>query len=260
MRFNSNVTKQQHSQLAAGWHAVATALQAQQPVEAVYLDRDRQDGRVREIEALAEVAGVAVRAIASAELDAMAAGIRHQGCLARVRSVEALGEDGLEALLAAVEEPFILVLDQVQDPHNLGACLRSAAAAGVHAVVVPRDRAVGLTPTVRKVAAGGAELVPVARVTNLARTLRRMQQRGIWIVGMADSSHAPLDQVDLRGGLALVLGSEGTGMRRLTSRSCDTLAGIPMVGGVASLNVSVAAGICLFEALRQRRVPVAGDD
>lgn len=237
---------------------MATVLQTAQPVEAVYVDAERQDARVRELVALAEVAGVAVRRIARSKLDDMAGGVRHQGCLARVRSADALGEDGLESLLSTVSQPLVLVLDQVQDPHNLGACLRSAAAAGAHAVVVPRDRSVGLTPTVRKVAAGGAELVPVARVTNLARTLRRLQEQGIWIVGMADSEADPLDQVDLRGGLALVLGSEGTGMRRLTRHTCDSLAGIPMIGGVASLNVSVAAGICLFEALRQRRGSGAG--
>lgn len=247
------MSKNQQSQLAAGWHAVAAALQAAQPVEAVYLDRERRDARVREIESLASVAGVPIRAVARSELDGMADGVRHQGCLARVRSAEPLSENGLEAVVSSVSEPLILVLDQVQDPHNLGACLRSAAAAGAHAVVVPRDNAAGLTPAVRKVAAGGAELVPVARVTNLARTLRRLQGMGIWVVGMADTAETTIDQVDLRGGLALVLGSEGTGMRRLTSRTCDTLASIPMAGGVASLNVSVATGICLFEALRQRR-------
>lgn len=247
------MAKHQQSHLAAGWHAVATALQAAQPVAAVYVDRDRQDARAREIESLAEAAGVPVRPVARSELDGLAPEVRHQGCLAQVHAAEPLGEAGLDAAVAAAAQPLILVLDQVQDPHNLGACLRSAAAAGVHAVVVPRDNAAGLTPAARKVAAGGAELVPVARVTNLARTLRRLQDHGVWVVGMADAAEAPLDQVDLRGGLALVLGSEGTGMRRLTNRTCDTLAGIPMAGGVASLNVSVAAGICLFEALRQRR-------
>lgn len=246
------MSKEQQSQLAAGWHAVATALRAAQSVDAVYVDRERQDTRVQHIQSLADVADVPVRPVARSELDAMAGGVRHQGCLARVGAAQSLNEDGLDAVVSGVSQPLVVVLDQVQDPHNLGACLRSAAAAGAHAVVMPRDRSVGLTPTVRKVAAGGAELVPVARVTNLARTLRRLQDNGLWVVGMADSAATPLDQVDLRGGLALVLGSEGRGIRQLTRRTCDTLASIPMVGGVASLNVSVATGVCLFEALRQR--------
>lgn len=239
--------------LAAGWHAVESALQTGQSVSGVYIDDARSDERVHAIESLAEVAGVPVHLAPKAQLDDMAAGVRHQGCLAQVQSAKPLDEGGLLALVATLEQPFILVLDQVQDPHNLGACLRSAAAAGVHAVVVPSDNAVGLTATARKVAAGGAELVPLARVTNLARTLRALQAQNIWLVGMADEAETPLYQVDLRGGLALVLGSEGSGLRRLTGETCDALVGIPMTGGVASLNVSVATGVCLFEALRQRQ-------
>lgn len=250
----ANVPKNEQQQLAAGWHAVASALQAGQAVASVYVDRDRNDARSREIEALAADAHVSVQVLDRSELDRMASGIRHQGCLAHVHSPEPLDEDGLEAAISAVVSPLILVLDQVQDPHNLGACLRSAAAAGAHAVVVPRDRSAGLTPAARKVAAGGAELVPMARVTNLARALRRLQAAGVWVVGTADCADTPVDHVDLTGGLALVLGSESAGLRHLTIRTCDTLATIPMMGGVASLNVSVAAGICLFEALRQRRV------
>jgi 23S rRNA (guanosine2251-2'-O)-methyltransferase len=151
------------------------------------------------------------------------------------------------------EPPFLLLLDGVVDPHNLGACFRSADAAGVHALVAPKDRSVGLTETVRKVACGGAEHLPFVRVTNLARTLRKLKERGIWVAGTSDGADTALYEADLTGPLALVMGSEGKGLRQLTAGLCDFLVRIPMVGRVESLNVSVATGICLFEALRQRK-------
>jgi 23S rRNA (guanosine2251-2'-O)-methyltransferase len=166
--------------------------------------------------------------------------------------VAARSEDDLYALLEKVKTPLLLVLDQVQDPHNLGACLRTADAAGVHAVIAPKNRAVSLTDTVRRIAAGGAEHVPFVQVTNLARTLGLLQEDGIRIVGTADEAKGTLYDADLTGPLAIVMGFEGSGLRRLTQKTCDELVRIPMFGAVECLNVSVATGVCLFEALRQR--------
>ncbi len=170
------------------------------------------------------------------------------------KAVTIKNEDDLFAILGSLKEPpFLLLLDCVQDPHNLGACLRSADAAGVHAVVAPKDRAVSLTETVRKVACGAAEHVPLVTVTNLARTLKQLKEAGLWLVGTADDATQSLYDVDLTGPLALVMGAEGEGLRRLTRQCCDFLVHIPMAGSVGCLNVSVATGVCLFEAVRQRR-------
>jgi len=166
----------------------------------------------------------------------------------------ALTEPDLEDLLSTAIDPLFLILDQVQDPHNLGACLRSAAAAGASAVILPKDRSAALTPAARKVAAGAAEVVPVIRITNLSRCIKTMQQYGVWVVGTAADADATIHSVDLRGPMALVLGGEAGGLRRLTAENCDVLASIPMTGAVESLNVSVAAGVCLFEAVRQRNL------
>jgi 23S rRNA (guanosine2251-2'-O)-methyltransferase len=169
------------------------------------------------------------------------------------KQVAAKNEDDLFALLDGLQEsPFLLILDCIQDPHNLGACLRSADAAGVHAVVVPKDRSVSLTDTVRQVACGAAEHVPLVMVTNLARTLEKLKEAGLWLVGTADDAPQSLYDIDLTGPLAIVMGAEGTGLRRLTREACDFLVRIPMAGAVECLNVSVAAGVCLFEAVRQR--------
>lgn len=164
-----------------------------------------------------------------------------------------LDEDGLLALVAAQPQPFVLILDCVQDPHNLGAILRTADAAGVHAVVAPKDKAVGITETVRRVSVGAADQVPFAQVTNLARTMDQLKAAGLWLVGTSDQAAKSIHETDLKGPLALVLGAEDKGMRRLTEERCDFLAAIPMAGKVPCLNVSVAAGVCLFEAVRQRR-------
>lgn len=234
------------------------------PVEAVFADNAGacrvlwvQDGAVNgRLDRLcrhAQGAGIRIERAPRRVLDELVAGARHQGVVAQVEGRGASDETGLAALLAGLDEPpLLLVLDGVQDPHNLGACLRSADAAGAHGVVVPKDRAVGLTPVVRKVACGAAETVPLFTVTNLARTLRSLKDEGVWIYGAAGESRESAYELDLKGPLALVLGGEGKGLRRLTREHCDVLVRIPMAGRVESLNVSVAAGVLLFETRRQR--------
>ena len=241
--------------LIYGLHAVTAALHSEpEQVRGLWLERQRRDGRMQSLLDQAAGQGVAVHLTDRAELDRLSGGARHQGVVARleIRS-RGYNEADLPALLAAAERPaLLLALDGVQDPHNLGACLRSAAAAGVHAVIAPADRAVGLNATVRKVASGGADIVPFVSVTNLARTLRSLQEQGVWVVGAAGEADATLYEVDFTLPTAIVLGAEEKGLRRLTREVCDRLARIPMAAGMASLNVSVAAGIFLFEARRQR--------
>jgi 23S rRNA (guanosine2251-2'-O)-methyltransferase len=239
--------------LVYGLHAVEAVLRAPGRVREVWLDVARRDQRVRALAEQLQKAGVAHSWVTRERLDELAGGARHQGAAARVRPAQTLNESDLEGLLISLQEPpFLLILDGVQDPHNLGACLRSADAAGVHAVIAPRDRACGLNATVRKVAVGAAETTPFVQVTNLARTLRLLRDAGVRIIGAAGETETSLFQADLTGPLALVLGAEEKGLRRLTREHCDQLVRIPMRGTVESLNVSVAAGICLFEALRQR--------
>jgi 23S rRNA (guanosine2251-2'-O)-methyltransferase len=185
-------------------------------------------------------------------LDDKARGANHQGIMARVKSAKQLNENDLDAIVASQEQPLLLILDGVTDPHNLGACLRNADAAGVAAVIVPKDKSAPMTATVSKVACGAAETVPLVRVTNLARTMRALQEQGVWIAGTAGEATHDIYQAKLTGPLAIVMGAEGDGMRRLTRETCDDLIKIPMAGSVSSLNVSVASGICLFEAVRQR--------
>jgi len=235
-----------------GFHAVMAALEdaAVKPQE-VLLAAHRQDERSRRVTELAQAAGVALRLVPKSELDLLAPELRHQGVLALMPERVFEGEDALD--LPATPDRMLLVLDGVQDPHNLGACLRTAEAAGVQAVVVPKDRAAGLTPVVRKAAAGAAERIAVISVTNLARTLRQLKERGYWITGLAGEADESLYDVDLTGPVVLVLGAEGEGLRRLTKEHCDRLVRIPMAGKAESLNVSVAAAVCLFEAVRQRR-------
>jgi len=238
-----------------GMHAVRTLLQ-QRPERAalLLLQKGREDARATELMRLARDAGVRTEWRDLHELDRVAGNERHQGACVQVKASGPLGEGALDELLdRATAPPLLLVLDGVQDPHNLGACLRTADAAGVTAVIVPRDRAAGLSPTVRKVASGAAETVPLIQVVNLARTLRWLKEREIWIVGTDDQAPQPLFKTQLTGPLTLVLGAEGQGLRRLTRENCDALVSIPMRGVVESLNVSVAAGVLLFEALRQRQ-------
>ena len=245
-------------ELIHGLHAVTAALEYEpEQVRGLWVERQRRDRRIQALRDQATKQGIAVHLTDRVELDRLAGGARHQGVVARLAVRQrTLGEADLPGLLAAAEGPLLLlVLDGVQDPHNLGACLRSAAAAGVHAVIAPADRSVGLNATVRKVACGAAEIVPVVTVTNLARALRALQEQGVWIVGAAGDAADSLYDVDFTPSTAIVLGGEEKGLRRLTREVCDRLAQIPMAeGGVESLNVSVAAGIFLFEARRQRGI------
>lgn len=237
-----------------GIHAVQTLLKnAADRVEQLYVLKTRRDQRMTKLLALAEKQGISCRLLSREQLDEMADG-NHQGVVADCRPGEIHDEAFLQRMLDNLEEPpFLLILDGVTDPHNLGACLRTAEAAGVHAVIAPKDNAATINSTVRKVASGAAELVPYVPVTNLARTLRSLKERGIWLVGTAGEAEKNLYETDLRGPLGIVMGAEGEGMRRLTREACDFLAHLPMVGGgVSSLNVSVAVGVCLYEALRQR--------
>ena len=237
-----------------GMHAVRALIERRAPaVRRVLVQHGRDDRRIHELVVLARAREIAVETRPAAELDALAGGGVHQGVVAKVAAAAPLAEEDLLVRLGAGgRAPLLLVLDGVQDPHNLGACLRTADAAGADAVVVPRDRAVGLTPVVRKVAAGAAETVAFVQVTNLARFLRALKEQGLWIVGTDDAADTLHYAADLKGPLALVLGAEGAGMRRLTREHCDFVVRVPMRGGVASLNVSVAAGVVLYEALRQR--------
>lgn len=235
-----------------GFHPVASCLRHRaDTIRDVYFDAARNDQRIRQLASAFEHAGVRVSRVTAARLTQLAGDAAHQGVVARVESVPLA--KNLDSLLDALLQPaLLLVLDGIQDPHNLGACLRVADAMGVHAVVAPKDRAVSLTPTVAKVASGAAETVPYFAVTNLARTLREMKERSIWVIGTHHEADENLSERDLTEPLALVMGAEGEGLRRLTRETCDHLIRIPMVGTVASLNVSVAAGICLYETCRQR--------
>ena len=244
--------------LVYGFHAVMARLrQRADSVREVYLDSGREDARARSLLALARERGVRVQQLPGERIDGMLPGVRHQGAACVVSADERAPhlDDILDDL---TEAPLLLVLDGVQDPHNLGACLRSAAAMGVHAVVAPKDRAVGITPVVEKVASGAVETVPYIMITNLARTLNELRERDLFVVGLAGDGDTPLEDAALSGALALVLGAEGTGLRRLTRERCDVLANIPIGGGIESLNVSVATGICLYEACRQRRAVAPG--
>ena len=241
--------------LIGGLQAVQAALRYD-PSRAreAWLDRRRRDGRLEKLRRQLEACDCAVHEVDARALEGKLAGINHQGVILAWQGRPPRGDNALgEHLDGLARPPFLLVLDQVQDPHNLGACLRSADAAGVDAVITPRDRAVGLTPVVHRVAAGAAEAVALFQVTNLARCLRELGARGVWRFGLAEAAEAGLYEVDLTGPVALVLGAEGKGLRRLTREHCDRLIAIPMAGQVASLNVSVATGVALFEALRQRQ-------
>jgi len=234
-----------------GFHAVLASLRADPgSVTEIFLDEARNDARARDLAAAAEKAGVRLMRVPAKRLDGFYGGGRHQGVVARVATRRAA--DSLEALLEGVEKPLLLVLDGVTDPHNLGACLRVANAAGAHAVIAPKDRAAGISAAVSKVASGAAELTPYFMVTNLARTLGELKERNIWVVGADERAGTSLYAASLPDSIAWVLGAEGEGMRRLTRESCDLLVRIPTHGGVASLNVAVAAGVCLYESVRRR--------
>ncbi len=237
-----------------GIHAVKAVL-ASDPARfiEVFVLKGRQDERLLPVLNELQMLGITIQQAGRKALDDKVRGASHQGIVARVRPGKQYNENDLEDLLADKENPLLLVLDGVTDPHNLGACLRNADAAGAVAVIVPKDRSAQLNATASKVACGAAEVVPLVRVTNLARTLRALQEQGVWVVGTAGEATHDIYHSKLTGPLAIVMGAEGEGMRRLTRETCDDLIKIPMAGSVSSLNVSVATGICLFEAVRQRQ-------
>lgn len=237
-----------------GFHAVGVRLKTAPPsIEEIYFEPTRRDARMRQFLERAREVGVRLIEADGLRLARMAGNAGHQGVVAKVHPLPQAHslDDWLDGLAPDVR-PLLLVLDGVTDPHNLGACLRVADGAGAHAVIAPKDHAVGINATVAKVASGAAETVPYFMVTNLARTLNELKERAIWIIGTSDDAPRTLYQSDLKGPCALVLGAEGSGMRQLTRKTCDELVSIPMQGAVESLNVSVASGICLYEALRQR--------
>jgi 23S rRNA (guanosine2251-2'-O)-methyltransferase len=242
-------------ELIFGIHAVYAAIRNDSGgVLELWIDKDRRDRRMNELVAEANRLGLSVSFVEPKTLRRLVGNARHQGAVARCRRKKNLSEADLPELLASIDPPaLILVLDGITDPHNLGACLRTAEAAGVHAVIANRDRAAAITPTVRKVASGAAEHIPFFAVTNLARSLRTLKERGVWLCGTDDKADTCFFELKLTGALAIVMGAEGKGLRRLTRDLCDNLAYLPMAGYVGSLNVSVATGICLYEARRQRR-------
>ena len=239
-----------------GFHAVGVRIKTSpQSVFEVFFDVSRRDARMRQFVDRAKEAGIRLIESDGLRLAKMCGSHGHQGVVARVDAVPQVKslDELLEQLEAAGEEsPLLLVLDGVTDPHNLGACLRVADGAGAHAVIAPKDHAAGISATVAKVASGAAETMPYFMVTNLARTLGELKERNIWCIGTSDDAEKTIYDVDLKGPVALVLGAEGEGMRQLTRKTCDELVRIPMRGAVESLNVSVASGVCLYEALRQR--------
>ncbi|WP_459618168.1 23S rRNA (guanosine(2251)-2'-O)-methyltransferase RlmB [Bordetella sp. 2513F-2] len=241
------------AQVLAGFHAVVARLRhAPDSIREIYVEASRRDKRMQSFIEQAGRAGCRVHPVPTDRLDGLARGTRHQGVVALAEERK-LAQD-LDEVLDTVPGPvLLLVLDGVTDPHNLGACLRTADAAGVHAVVAPRDRAVGLNSTVQRVACGAADTVPYIMVTNLARALRGMKDRGVWLVGTDDQAAEPVHAIDARQPMAWVMGAEGEGMRRLTRETCDQLVHIPMLGSVESLNVSVASAVCLYETVRQRQ-------
>ena len=240
--------------LVYGLHAVSAVLEhAPQRLLELWIAQPRGDARALGLKERAERAGVRVQSVGGEALSKLVGDVAHQGAVAAVRPLKGWGERDLDEALGQLgEDPLLLILDGVTDPHNLGACLRTAAAAGAHAVLIPKDRAAAVDGVVRKVAAGAAEFVPVATVTNLARTIDALKERGIWIVGTDAEAAQTLYAADLKRPLALVLGAEGGGLRRLTRERCDFMVRIPMAGCMESLNVSVASGVLLFEARRQR--------
>jgi len=240
--------------VSVGVHAVLAVLRRNPAqIEGVWLKSGREDARLAEVEREARASMVPVYRVEREALEQMAPGARHQGVVARLREPETRPDQSFDDFLESLPpQALLLVLDGVQDPHNLGACLRSAEAAGANAVLTPRDNAAPLSAVARKAASGAAESVPLFRVPNLARALRSLKSRNVWLIGATHDADETLYTADLTGPTALVLGGEGKGLRRLTREHCDLLVRIPMAGSVSSLNVSVAAGICLFEAVRQR--------
>jgi len=245
------------SDIVLGIHAVQALIErSPERFIEMWALKGRDDERMLPIINLARKYKIPVQFVHRKVLDDKSQGEQHQGVIARITPNKQFSENDLDEIIATAERqntpPFLLILDGVTDPHNLGACLRNADAAGVQAIIVPKDKAAKITATVRKVAVGAAETVPLVQVTNLARTMKHLQQLGVWIVGTAGETDTSLYDIELNGPMALVMGAEGKGMRRLTRENCDQLVKLPMAGAVSSLNVSVATGICLFEIVRQR--------
>jgi len=242
-------------EIVFGIHAVTNVLKrSPERIKEMFVQQGRDDERLQGLFSLAKENGIHVQVVKKHFLDENAEG-NHQGVAVKAKPVQVKNEVELYKQLDQLNEPaFILILDSITDPHNLGACLRTADAAGVHAVIAPKDKAVGINATVSKVACGAAETVPFYQVTNLARTMKEFQDRGIWLYGTAGEASESVYSTDLKGPIAIVMGAEGKGLRRLTRESCDHLINVPMAGDVSSLNVSVAAGVCLFEAVRQRQL------
>ncbi len=252
----SKATKVKAIEVLAGIQSVAAALKNNPArIRELWVATDSGNQRVNDLGLLARDAGISLKHVASEQLDQMSGFERHQDVIALLHDHKPLAESELLPLLENADgDALVLVLDGVQDPHNLGACMRSAEAAGVDAIVIPKERSVGMTSTVRKTSAGASEIVPLFQVANLARTLKALKKAGIWLAGTTGDSDRTIYQQDLTGPLALVMGSEGQGIRRLTGELCDFTLRIPMAGSIESLNVSVATGICLFEIQRQRNM------
>jgi 23S rRNA (guanosine2251-2'-O)-methyltransferase len=241
------------SKVLFGFHAVGVRLRtAPKSIQEIYVDASRKDARMRQFLQRVQESGLRAIEADGLRLARLAGSAGHQGVVAKVEPI--IAAKSLDDVLDAVQgPPLLLVLDGVTDPHNLGACLRVADGAGAHAIVAPKDHAVGINATVAKVASGAAETVPYFMVTNLARTLGELKERSIWCLGLGDDAPGSIYQSDLKAPTALVLGAEGTGLRQLTRKTCDAMVSIPMLGAVESLNVSVASGVCLYEAVRQRQ-------
>lgn len=236
-----------------GLHSITAVLENEpERILELMVAKGRNDDRMNAVVNMARKHQIAVQFVQRKTLDDKSQGEQNQGILARAKPARVLDEADLDRIIEANEQPFFLVLDGVTDPHNLGACIRNADAAGVHAVIVPKDNSATITPVVRKVAVGAAETVPLIQVTNLSRSLKHIQQEGVWVVGTAGEAEQLIFDCKIKGPIAIVMGAEGKGMRRLTRETCDELVKLPMAGAVSSLNVSVAAGICLFEVVRQR--------
>lgn len=237
-----------------GYHAVISLLShTPKHIKHIYLQNKKQDDRVQEILQLANTHNIPIEYLSREFLDEMVNHANHQGIVAKITHDANYTEDDIEIILSKINTPpLLLILDEIQDPHNLGACLRTANAAGVHAVIAPKDNACGITPTVYKVASGAVDSTPFIQVTNLARTMRKLKELNIWIYGTDENAKDDIYHTDFKGPVAFVLGAEGEGLRRLTREHCDFMVKIPMTGTVPNLNVSVATGVCLFEVVRQR--------
>lgn len=241
-----------NTQLLAGFHAVNARIKhAPDSIKEIYFDSGRRDARMQSLLDKAKECNIKIYGVDIHRLDSLSKGTKHQGVVA-IATTQQLAVNVGDVLDVITEPAFLLILDGVTDPHNLGACLRTADAVGVHAVIAPKDKSVGLNATVQRVACGAAETVPYIMVTNLARTMRSLKERGVWLIGTSDAADSSIYDIDAKLPTAWVMGAEGDGMRRLTSETCDQLVSIPMMGSVESLNVSVASAVCLYETLRQR--------